>query len=416
MLQFVNYRKGKHFFNPSFLSFAKNKFVLKKIFVSIILFAICFSAKTQTDSLGSEGCNLRISLLTCSPGTELYSTFGHSALRVINETTQEDIVFNYGTFDFDDPHFYSKFIRGKLLYFVSVYSFSDFMQQYQYEGRGVTEQVLNLSCEEKQNLFNALIENAKEENKYYKYDFIYDNCTTRLRDIVKKETKEPFVTKNIRPDEATTFRILIHDYLDKGKEYWSKFGIDILLGSPLDKKISNEEAMFLPDYLMKGFDSTKTGEKSLVIEKKVLMQSTVQPQKITLFTPFVVFSIFFLLILILSFLKSTDTFFKYFDFLFFFLTGALGMLLLFMWFGTDHSTCKYNFNLLWAFPAHTAGAFFLNKKSNWVKYYLRITVILILILLIIGWYFQDLNTAAIQIANILLLRSLIHLYKHKING
>lgn len=389
---------------------------MKKIITSVFLISICFFAKAQTDSSGTTNCKLRISLLTCSPGTELYSTFGHSALRVIDSSTNTDIVFNYGTFEFDDPHFYQKFVQGKLLYFVSVTSFSDFMLQYQYEGRGVIEQVLNFSCEEKQNLFSALIENAKEENKYYKYDFVYDNCTTRLRDIVKNESKEPFITKDIRPDEATTFRNLIHDYLDKGKEYWSKFGIDILLGSPLDKKISNEEAMFLPDYLMKGFDSTKTGEKSLVIEKRVLMQPTVQPQKITLFTPIVVFSIFFLLILILSFLKSTDTFFKYFDFLFFFLTGALGVLLLFMWFGTDHTTSKYNFNLLWAFPAHIAGAFFLNKKSNWVKYYLRITVTLILILLIIGWYFQGLNTAAIQIANILLLRALIHLYKHKING
>lgn len=389
---------------------------MKKLITFVLLFAICFSANAQLDSSGTQGCNLRISLLTCSPGTELYSTFGHSALRVIDSSANSDIVFNYGTFYFEDPQFYSKFIRGKLLYFVSVTSFPDFMVQYQYEARGVIEQVLNLSCDEKQNLFKALIENAKEENKYYKYDFVYDNCTTRLRDIVKRESKEPFITNDIRPDEATTFRSLIHDYLDKGKEYWSKFGIDILLGSPLDKKISNEEAMFLPDYLMKGFDSTKTGEKSLVIEKKVLMQPTVQPKKITLFTPIVVFSILFLLILILSFLKSTNTFFKYFDFLFFFLTGALGVLLLFMWFGTDHATCKYNFNLLWAFPAHIAGAFFLNKKSNWVKFYLRITVILILILLIIGWYFQDLNTASIQIANILLLRSLIHLYKHKING
>ena len=139
---------------------------MKKIFFSVFFFLICLFSKAQADS-----CNLRISLLTCTPGEELYSSFGHSALRVVDRANNFDIVFNYGTFDFDDPDFYTKFVRGKLLYFVSVTTFSDFMSQYEYEGRGVTEQILNLSCDEKQNLLAALNENAKEENKYYKYDF-----------------------------------------------------------------------------------------------------------------------------------------------------------------------------------------------------------------------------------------------------
>lgn len=389
---------------------------MKKIIASVLLLAICFSTKAQLDSSGNPGCNLSISLLTCSPGTELYSTFGHSALRVVDERSHEDIVFNYGTFEFDDPHFYSKFIRGKLLYFVSVYSFSDFMQQYQYEGRGVIEQVLNLSCDEKQNLFKALIENAKDENKYYKYDFIYDNCTTRLRDIVKKESKESFVTKDIRPEESTTFRNLIHDYLNKGKEYWSKLGIDILLGSPLDKKISNSEAMFLPDYLMKGFDSTMIGSKQLVSEKNTLLNPVVQTAKTVLFSPMVVFSILALIIIVLSFLKTTGPFFKYFDCILFFLTGALGILLLFMWFGTDHHACKYNLNLLWAFPTHIIISFFLNKKRKWGQYYFLGNMILLVALLVFGWSIQKLNPALIPIMLILLLRSFIHYKKLKTNA
>ncbi len=378
---------------------------MKKIIIIIFLFANCFFANAQTDSAGNQSCNFRISLLTCSPGTELYSTFGHSALRIIDQSTNEDIVFNYGTFDFDDPHFYQKFIRGKLLYFVSVSSFSDFMLEYQYEGRGVTEQVLDLSCEEKQSLLNALNENAKDENKYYKYDFVHDNCTTRLRDMVMKESKEPVLTKDIRPEENTTFRKLIHEYLDKGKEYWSKMGIDILLGMPLDKKINNSEAMFLPDYLMKGFDSTTIGTKKLVSEKITLLNPVIGPKKQVIFSPMVVFSIIFLIIVVLTCFKTAGGFFRYFDFLLFFLTGALGILLLFMWFGTDHPTCKYNLNLLWAFPANIVIAFFLGKKRKWVRTYFFSNTILLILLMIFGWFLQGLNPALIPVMLMLLLRS-----------
>lgn len=389
---------------------------MKKIIIFLFLFAILFSAKAQPDSPAGQGCSLHISLLTCSPGTELYSTFGHSAIRVTDSITQEDIVFNYGTFDFDDPDFYMKFTRGKLLYFVSVTSFSDFMMQYQYEKRGVTEQDLNLSCSEKQNLLNALIENAKEENKYYKYDFILNNCTTRLRDIVFKTIQEPVVTTDIRPEQNTTFRDLIHEYLDKGKEYWSELGIDILLGAPLDKKINDSEAMFLPDYLLKGFDSTLIGNNKLVNKKISLLNPAVLPSKTSFLSPMIVFSLLFLLIAALSFMKTTDLFFKFFDFILFFLTGALGILLLFMWFGTDHHACKYNLNLFWALPANVVIAFLLYKKRKWVVYYLISYSFILITLIAFGWIKQKLNPALNPIMLIMLIRSMVHYKKLKSNA
>jgi hypothetical protein len=213
-----------------------------KKYLLIISFFISFFSSAQTDS--SRSCGLQISLLTCTPGEELYSTFGHSAFRVVDSSTSTDIVFNYGTFDFYDPDFYEKFIKGKLLYFVAIDSLQSFLLEYEYFKRGVTEQVLNLSCTEKQNMLAALYENAKEENKYYRYDFNYDNCTTRLRDILEKITGQKLQTKNILPHSNTTFRNLIHFYLNRGGQQWSKLGIDILLGSPLDKKVTNSEAMF----------------------------------------------------------------------------------------------------------------------------------------------------------------------------
>ena len=132
---------------------------MKKIFTLVINFIFLTCVFAQQDS-NNRNCHFRISLLTCTPGSELYSTFGHSALRVLDSVASTDIIYNYGTFDFDDPNFYSKFTRGKLLYFVSLERFDSFVQQYQYEQRGITEQVFDLSCEEKQRLVHALQENA----------------------------------------------------------------------------------------------------------------------------------------------------------------------------------------------------------------------------------------------------------------
>ena len=235
---------------------------MKRLLFPFLLFTFYFSP-AQTD-----GCGIRISLLTCTPGTELYSTFGHSALRVYDSINNKDLVFNYGTFDFYDPDFYNKFVKGKLLYFVSIDSLPSFMEEYDYYKRGITEQAINISCDEKQKLIALLFENAKEENKYYRYDFNYDNCTTRLRDMLEKAAGKQLETKNILPKPNTTFRNLIHVYLDRGGQQWSKLGIDMLLGHPMDKKVTNREAMFLPDYLLMAFDSSKLNGQPVVQEKR----------------------------------------------------------------------------------------------------------------------------------------------------
>lgn len=336
----------------------------------------------------SERCPLRISLLTCTPGQELYSTFGHSAIRVVDSSHNTDLVFNYGTFDFYDTKFYQKFIKGRLQYFVSVDSLPGFLWEYQYYKRGVTEQVMDISCEEKQKLVAALYENAKEENKYYRYDFNYDNCTTRLRDILEKTTGKELKTKNILPHTNTTFRHLIHDYLNRGGQQWSKLGIDILLGSPLDKKITNREAMFLPDYLMYAFDSSTLNGHPLVAEKKILLNEFEAYKTKSFITPFLVFGILFLITCLASIFKNNQWKlpFLIFDFLLFTLLGLLGVLLLFMWFATDHAMCRDNYNLLWTLPTHLPVSFFLFGKKQWVSVYFRF-IFFYSIALIVAWFF-----------------------------
>lgn len=371
-----------------------------------ILLAFSFTFFSTFVFAQQDSCNLRIGLLTCTPGTELYSIFGHSAIRVVDKTAGTDSIFNYGTFDFDDPAFLVKFVRGKLLYFVSVDPYENFEYQYVYEKRGITEQVLDLSCAEKQSILAFLRNNAKEENKYYKYDFVLDNCTTRLRDIILSLNKKTTVTKDVRPDKYTTFRSLIHEYLDKGKQYWNELGIDILLGSPIDYRISNEEAMFLPDYLLKALDSTTVNGKALVSEKLEPLKSTLPAPKAPLLSPFALFGIIFILIALISFAKKFPRFLNVFDFILFFLSGILGILLLFMWFGTDHQACRNNFNLIWAFPPHFIILFFFFKKRKWLKYYFLGTAIMVFLLIICWrWLPQEMNDGLLPVAGMIVIRS-----------
>jgi len=376
---------------------------LKKLFILFFLFASYFFSSAQ------DSCGIRISLLTCTPGKELYSSFGHSAFRVFDSVNNSDIVYNYGTFEFDDPDFYSKFTKGKLLYFVSTSTLNEFLEEYEYYKRGVTEQAVNLSCKDKKKLAFLLQENAKEENKYYRYDFNYDNCTTRLRDMLEKAAGKQFESKNIVPAPGhTTFRDLLHSYLDRGGQQWSELGIDILLGSPLDKKVTNREAMFLPDYMLMAFDSSTLNSQPVVSEKKILLNYFDEYKTKSDFTPLIVFGILFLVVAVLSFMTRSkwSLFFKIFDFFFFFILGAIGFLLLFMWFGSEHAMAKNNFNLLWALPTHLPIAFFLFNKKNWVNTYFRF-IFFYTIALLLAWFFlpQQFNTALLFVVGIILIRS-----------
>lgn len=376
---------------------------MKKIIFFVSLFIFHFSLSAQ------DSCDIRISLLTCTPGKELYSSFGHSAFRVVDSINHIDNVYNYGTFEFDDPNFYEKFVKGKLKYFVSVSTLDEFLAEYEYYKRGVTEQVVNISCDDKNKLALLLQENAKEENKYYKYDFNYDNCTTRLRDMLEKAAGKQFESKNIVPEPGhTTFRNLIHSYLDRGGQQWSELGIDILLGSPLDKKVTNREAMFLPDYMLMAFDSSTLDNKPVVSEKKILLNYFDDYKTKSGITPLIVFGILFFVIAALSFVtrRNWNLFFKIFDYFFFFALGAIGVLLLFMWFGTEHAMAKNNFNLLWALPSHLIVACFLFSKKNWVNNYFRF-IFFYTIALLLAWFFlpQQFNSALLFIVGIILIRS-----------
>jgi hypothetical protein len=368
------------------------------------VYFLLFSFYFLLPSFAQDTSRLRISLLTCTPGEELYSTFGHSAYRVVDSNAVTDIVYNYGTFNFDDNSFYLKFVRGKLLYYVSVEYFSDFKDLYQSTNRGITEQVLNLSAAEKITIRHFLNENLKEENRYYKYDFFFDNCTTRLRDILKKQHDSSFCQKPVMP-AGSRFRQAIHQYLDKNGKDWSKLGIDILLGQPCDAVMAAEQMQFLPDNLMISLDSS---DHPMVVSSKNLYSIQETNNNNSFFSPLAVFSLLLVIVFLLGLVKNkfVHGLMQGLDDMFFFLTGLLGIILIFMWTATDHQMCKNNFNLLWAWPTHSIIAFFVSSKKTWVKKYFKFTTIALTVVLI-SWFFlpQQMNNGLIPIVLLLIYRS-----------
>jgi hypothetical protein len=320
----------------------------------------------------------RISLLTCNPGNELYSVFGHSAIRVHDVEKGIDWVYNYGTFNFAQPGFYVKFVRGHLNYQLSVYHMRDFMNEYQSENRSVYEQVLDLSPEQKELVFSFIEFNRLPENKFYLYDFFFDNCATRIRDVFQNELKN-----QVKFDSASfknlTFREMLKPYLEPHP--WSRFGINLVLGAIADRKANLQESMFLPDYMNMAFENASVvaidTSKAFVRESLTLFEQKSIENKNSFFAgPEFVLSALLIIILIFTFLEFRAKIrYKIIDFIVFFSVGLIGMILFFLWFFTDHTAVVKNWNLLWAVPAHLVLAFFVFRKtkSTFLKYYFLVT-------------------------------------------
>lgn len=380
--------------------------MVQKFLISYFLFLISYSTFAQSNS-----CRVRISLLTASPGEELYSTFGHSALRVTDSVNNEDMVYNYGTFNFDEPDFYTKFVRGKLMYYLSTEEFTSFKEAYLQENRSMTEQVLNLSCNEKQKMVLLLQQNLMGENKFYKYDFLFDNCTTRLRDLLEKSSDSVVHYSNIIK-EKTTFRRHIFEYMDYNDKQWTKLGMDILLGNNTDKVMSNREAMFLPDYLFKGFDSGRIGNKPIVEFKVGIIDlPLVKPAKNLFTNPVFIFWLLLVTIVLLSLSKNEGVkkILHGFDGFFFFITGIAGILMLVMWVGTEHIVCRNNYNLLWAWPTHAVMAFFIHSKKQGVKKYFFFAAILYVVVFCLMIFIpQPFNSSLMPIFLLLIFRSIVN--------
>lgn len=350
-----------------------------------LFLTLCFALNAQQNVLSESS---EISVLTIGPGRSLNDAFGHSALRIKDKKNKIDTVYGYGAFNFNTPNFYLKFAQGKLNYSISKDDFQSFFQTYTYFNRTVKEQVLNLSQTEKQKLYNFLVNNYKPQNRAYLYEFFFDNCATKIKDVTSIALNNSISFSEPENFQQETFRTLIHNNLNRNS--WGSLGIDVALGSVIDRKATPEEHMFLPENIYRFFENAtiKNSNKPLVKESKTLYIKKNKTNSSSFITsPLFVFGIIGLLILFITYKdnkKQKQS--KWLDVILFSLTGLMGAFILLLWFATDHTGTHQNYNLLWAFVLNLFMIPQLLKKkaSNWFIKYLKLLVIL-LCLLTLHW-------------------------------
>lgn len=328
-----------------------------------------------------------ISVLTIGPGTSLNDSFGHSGFRIKDKAQGLDIVFGYGQYDFDAPNFYLKFAQGKLNYLISKDDFNDFYRVYVYFNRSIKEQILNLNTEQKQKLYTYLLNNYKPENRAYLYDFFYDNCATKIRDVANSALNNGISFQKPDDYQAQTFRTLIQNNLYQNS--WGSLGIDIALGSVIDREASPEEQMFLPENIHRFFSKATLQNGEPLVSNGVTLYAEKEKNKISNLwsSPLTIMSLIALGILWLTYSdykKKRRT--KWLDLILFAITGLVGIFLLLLWFATDHSATAHNYNLLWAFALNVFVIGQLSRKQPklWFSKYLKFLIIM-LCLLVFHW-------------------------------
>lgn len=322
----------------------------------------------------------QVSVITVGPGTSLNDAFGHNAFRIKDIARGIDVTYGYGEYDFEAPHFYLKFAQGKLNYLLGRVNFNAFYNFYVSVNRTMREQVLNLSPDEKQKLFEYLENNYKPENRRYLYDFFYDNCATKIRDVLEKTSDTKIIFNAPEGFQPKTFRSLIYECVDKNT--WGSLGIDMALGSVIDKKATPYEHMFLPKYIFEFFETaTKDGSEKLVKETHTLYQKKETPTTDAFWSsPLFIMGIIALVIIWMTykdFKKNKRS--KILDVILFVFTGLIGILMLLLWFATDHTATAQNYNLLWACPLNLLALVQLLKKQpkRWLRKYMKFLLILL---------------------------------------
>jgi hypothetical protein len=311
-------------------------------------------------------------LITILPGDQIYSLWGHSAVRVVDPIQSIDVSFNYGTFSFEDDWFIWRFMSGELNYMLSLHDFQSALHHYEFvEERSVIEQELRLSAAQRDSLYRFLQINHRPENRYYRYDILFDNCSTRIRDALEKTLGDDLRFAG-EHDLGSTFRELLHPY-HVGVPFLDA-GIDWLLGLPVDRPASAYEAMFLPDYLMLAFDHAFVQEDNgwmpLVVRTDTLVyiddaESAHFPWATALAWLLLAAGI----VLTVRGVKMGRPEIPGLDVPLFLLTGVAGLLIVFLWFFSLHALTDRNWHLIWAWPTHVVAAYAFARRRSWVRPY-----------------------------------------------
>jgi hypothetical protein len=311
-----------------------------------------------------------ISILTVDPGKELYSVFGHTAIRVKDEALNFDRIYNFGTFDSSSPFFYIEFLRGDLKYFLSISDYNTFFRNTVLEKRRIVEQVLDLTYPEKAQLYNVLEKQYQSEARFYRYDFFYDNCATRVRDVVFNS-----LPSIIKYDTAQfcckTFRQLLKPYI--ARNYWIDLGINLALGMGADKMARSSDFMFLPDYIRLILNETTLVEKEQTLLEMPF--SMTRKLNFSYLSPWVL-----VVALLYIFFRTPYRTFILKSFLVIF--GVVGLMLLLITSISVNKTMSGNLNIWWTLPSIAL----LLIRNEQVNYILEIIYCTFLILLIVaGW-------------------------------
>ncbi len=366
--------------------------------------------------------SIRASLITCSPGQEVYALYGHTALRLQNFTADQDLVFNYGVFSFKQPHFIWRFVRGKCDYMVVPVPWTYFTREYEERGSSITEQVLNLTPQEANRLWVNMQVECQPENRQYRYNFLYNNCTTKVRDAIERCVEGRVVYPDSIP--LYTHRQMLHQYTREHP--WAQEGNDILLGSAVDTSLSARAAMFAPEYMLRYADNAfiyaeNNDKRPLVIGREILLQKRelkIGPEFPLLPTQaMLVLLAFSVLIVLLERWLNRQCWL--WDVVLLLGQGAGGLVLLFMFLFSEHPAVDSNWQIwvlnpivLIALPSVIKAAY-KHKKTLWHAVFF---VILSIFVVFSPWMPQEFGKIIVPLALTLLTRPIsYYLYYRKNN-
>lgn len=391
------------------LGFILLKFMSRlKYFIFCLFMGVAFSVQSQsTDSI-------RFSLLTCAPGTEIYSLFGHTAIRYENYTRRIDVVFNYGMFSFNTPNFIFRFVAGETDYQLGITPYSYFEAEYAMRGSSVYQQVLNLTQSEKERLLTILENNYLPENRIYRYNYFYDNCTTRARDKIE----ECIEGKVVYPDSLSgkSYRSIVHEFTAGSP--WDEFGIDLCLGAEADKEINKRQQMFSPFY-MKYYASNAYIVDAGGIRRPLILDETkivdVEPDEVQpgfVLSPLMCGALFLALCVVMAWGQwKTQRIWWGWDIVLYGLQGLAGCIIAFLFFFSVHPTVGSNWLLILFNPIPLLYLPFMVYKAVKRKkdyYHVGNMVYLTLFITILPFCGQEFNLTVLPLALGLLVTSASH--------
>lgn len=383
---------------------------MKKITFLLILLVSIIKINSQELNFSDS---TQVSLITCSPGEEVYAKFGHTGIRLRDPQSSVDVVFNYGIFSFQTNNFYLKFIKGETDYLLGVNQTPLFLAEYEQRKSTVWEQDIDLNIHEKRELINSLLENLKPENRKYRYNFVFDNCATRPRDKIL-DAADGFISFKADTNPKT-YREWVGDYV--GESTWLKFGIDIVFGMDADKIAPQYESMFLPVVLMNEFQAIKVVKDKdlpptlLVKNYRILIDPDMHKVDNTewYLEPLFIFCLILVFGVLSMFFEYRVAHYKpILDSLTLIITGFAGLVILYLTFFSVHPLVHYNFNLLWLNPINFIVGFLLWVKPlrKAIYYYSYFNLgLLMLALLVLVLSVQEMNTASYPIIALLLSRN-----------